>query len=435
MATINDHRNVMKLVEKGRLHCYTQIANPLKQLKEVFRHLPLNMNPQHQQEELGVTDCSTISWLLSDGSEADDVAGLRRVLANGTLLLEPFSAEEYRPEVHSAAYRCAASNIVGTIVSRRVQVRAAVVKQYYEVQVYDEFVMAGNTAVLRCHVPSFVRDYVAVTSWLRGTRDRIVTDIDTGGRYSVFSSGELHIRQVQPSDGVLAYRCETQHLLTGEHRLSAVAGRLLVTSPQNSVPPRITDSRSHVQAHYRQPVELPCAAQGFPLPSYIWFRSHGGSSSPVALGERIRQVGGSLFLRSAHIEDSGRYMCVVNNSVGAERASTSLLVTTPLSAYISPQQQTVDVGRAAQLNCTTEGHPQLAVSWLKDGHPLTTSSRVRLVAPQILRIEHVERSDKGMYQCVVSNNDETAQGTAELRLGDSKYFDICNTFCLVNAKT
>ncbi|XP_049954966.1 Down syndrome cell adhesion molecule-like protein Dscam2 [Schistocerca serialis cubense] len=278
--------------------------------------------------------------------------------------------------------------------------------------------MAGNTAVLRCHVPSFVRDYVAVTSWLRGTRDRIVTDIDTGGRYSVFSSGELHIRQVQPSDGVLAYRCETRHLLTGEHRLSAVAGRLLVTSPQNSVPPRITDSRSHVQAHYRQPVELPCAAQGFPLPSYIWFRSYGGSSSPVALGERIRQVGGSLFLRSAHIEDSGRYMCVVNNTVGAERASTSLLVTTPLSAYISPQQQTVDVGRAAQLNCTTEGHPQLAVSWLKDGHPLTTSSRVRLVAPQILRIEHVERSDKGMYQCVVSNNDETAQGTAELRLGD-----------------
>ncbi|XP_046986096.1 Down syndrome cell adhesion molecule-like protein Dscam2 [Schistocerca americana] len=211
----------------------------------------------------------TISWLLSDGSEADDVAGLRRVLANGTLLLEPFSAEEYRPEVHSAAYRCAASNIVGTIVSRRVQVRAAVVKQYYEVQVYDEFVMAGNTAVLRCHVPSFVRDYVAVTSWLRGTRDPIVTDIDTGGRYSVFSSGELHIRQVQPSDGVLAYRCETRHLLTGEHRLSAVAGRLLVTSPQNSVPPRITDSRSHVQAHYRQPVELPCAAQGFPLPSYM----------------------------------------------------------------------------------------------------------------------------------------------------------------------
>ena len=41
------------------------------------------------------------------------------------------------------------------------------VKQYYEVQVYDEYVIRGNTAVLTCHVPSFVKDYVTVTSWIR----------------------------------------------------------------------------------------------------------------------------------------------------------------------------------------------------------------------------------------------------------------------------
>ncbi|XP_049947508.1 Down syndrome cell adhesion molecule-like protein Dscam2 [Schistocerca serialis cubense] len=360
-----------------------------------------------------------ISWLLSDGSEASAVSGLRQVLDNGTLLLAPFPAERYRPEVHSAAYRCAAHNSAGTIVSRRVQVRAAVEKQHYEVQVYDEFVMVGNTAVLRCHVPSLVRDHVVVTSWLRGNAERIVTDIQSGGRYSVFPSGELHIRHVTQADGALPYRCETRHLLTGKSRLSISAARLLVTSPQSSVPPRITDSRSHVQARHRQPVELPCAAQGFPLPSYTWFRSQGASSQRVALEDRVRQVGGSLFLAAALLRDSGRYVCVVNNSVGAERASTSLLVTTPLSAYVSPQQQTVDVGRPAQLNCSTEGHPQLAVSWLKDGRPLHTSSRVRLLTPQTLRIEHVEQHDAGMYQCVVSNNDETAQGTAQISLGDA----------------
>ncbi|XP_046989028.1 Down syndrome cell adhesion molecule-like protein Dscam2 [Schistocerca americana] len=150
-----------------------------------------------------------------------------------------------------------------------------------------------------------------------------------------------------------------------------------------------------------------------------WFRSRGGASWPVALDERVRQVGGSLHVRSALLEDSGRYVCLVNNSVGAERASTSLLVTTPLSAYMVPQQQTVDVGRPAQLNCSTEGHPQLAFSWLKDGRPIHTSSRVRLVSPQTLKIDHVERTDRGMYQCFVSNNDETAQGTAEIKLGDA----------------
>lgn len=56
----------------------------------------------------------------------------------------------------------------------------AVVRQHYEVQVYDEFVILGNTAVLRCHVPSFVREYVTVTAWVRGEGTRIHSDVDSG---------------------------------------------------------------------------------------------------------------------------------------------------------------------------------------------------------------------------------------------------------------
>lgn len=37
----------------------------------------------------------------------------------------------------------------------------------YEVQVYDEYVIQGNTAVLRCQIPSYVSGYVMVTSWVR----------------------------------------------------------------------------------------------------------------------------------------------------------------------------------------------------------------------------------------------------------------------------
>ena len=55
-----------------------------------------------------------------------------------------------------------------------------VVSQYYEVQVYDEFVISGNTAVLKCHVPSFVKDHVTVTSWQRGNGEVIVTNVEDG---------------------------------------------------------------------------------------------------------------------------------------------------------------------------------------------------------------------------------------------------------------
>lgn len=37
--------------------------------------------------------------------------------------------------------------------------------QYYEAQVYDMFVIRGNTAIFKCFVPSFVSDYVHVDSW------------------------------------------------------------------------------------------------------------------------------------------------------------------------------------------------------------------------------------------------------------------------------
>ena len=49
------------------------------------------------------------------------------------------------------------------------------------------------------------------------------------GKYLVLPSGELHIRDVSPEDGEKSYRCQTKHRLTGETRLSATAGRLVIT--------------------------------------------------------------------------------------------------------------------------------------------------------------------------------------------------------------
>lgn len=39
------------------------------------------------------------------------------------------------------------------------------VQQFYETRVIDEFVLRGNTATLKCLVPSFVADFVEVVEW------------------------------------------------------------------------------------------------------------------------------------------------------------------------------------------------------------------------------------------------------------------------------
>ncbi|XP_047472731.1 Down syndrome cell adhesion molecule-like protein Dscam2 isoform X29 [Penaeus chinensis] len=166
-----------------------------------------------------------------------------------------------------------------------------------------------------------------------------------------------------------------------------------------------------LNAGFRKLLRSPCKGQGFPVPEFRWFKvPEGGRKAAVELGERVKQVGGTLIIREAKVEDSGKYLCVVNNSVGGESVETVLTVTAPLSAQVEPKVQTVEFGRPATFTCTYRGNPVKSVTWLKDGIPLNHKEAV-------LRIDTVGREDKGMYQCFVRNDQESAQGTAELKLG------------------
>ncbi|ALC40838.1 Dscam, partial [Drosophila busckii] len=130
----------------------------------------------------------------------------------------------------------------------------------------------------------------------------------------------------------------------------------------------------------------------------------------VVLNDRVKQVSGTLIIKDAVVEDSGKYLCVVNNSVGGESVETVLTVTAPLSAKIDPPTQTIDFGRPAVFTCQYTGNPIKTVSWMKDGKAMGHSEPV-------LRIESVKKEDKGMYQCFVRNDQESAEASAELKLG------------------
>ncbi|CAN8026676.1 unnamed protein product [Ixodes persulcatus] len=166
-------------------------------------------------------------------------------------------------------------------------------------------------------------------------------------------------------------------------------------------------------------VELACAAQGFPVPSYRWYRELDGRLSDLTRDPRSAQVDGSLFLSGLEVKDSGKYFCLVNNTVGEEQVQTTLSVTAPLKAEVHPAVQKADVGRPATFNCTAAGHPVRSVSWYKDQTRLGSTSRLTLLASgHVLRIDSVLREDAGMYQCYLHNEADSAQASAELLLGD-----------------
>ncbi|XP_073949185.1 Down syndrome cell adhesion molecule 1 isoform X9 [Choristoneura fumiferana] len=354
-----------------------------------------------------------VIWVRGDGTAVGDVPGLRQVLPNGNLVFPPFRAEDYRQEVHAQVYACLARNQLGSIHSRDVNVRAAV-NQLYESQVYDMYVIRGNAAVFKCHIPSFVSDHVQIVSWHDTEGGEYVQNEAYEGKYLVLPSGELHIRDVGPEDGYKMYQCRTKHRLTGETRLSATKGRLVITEPVGRVPPRL--SSTQVGAMYVTTLAasftLQCPAQAFPVPLFRWYKFIDGTTrkQPVALNDRVKQVSGTLIIKEAKVEDSGKYLCVVNNSVGGESVETVLTVTAPLKTSVEPATQTVDFGRPAVFTCKYEGNPVKTITWLKDGKDMQHHD-------PLLRIESVKKEDKGMYQCFIRNDQESAGASAELKLG------------------
>lgn len=61
--------------------------------------------------------------------------------------------------------------------------------QYYEAQVYDVFVIKGNTALFKCQIPSFVADHVEIIEWVTTDGQTYGLD-DSFGRRQYFPQNQ-----------------------------------------------------------------------------------------------------------------------------------------------------------------------------------------------------------------------------------------------------
>lgn len=55
------------------------------------------------------------------------------------------------------------------------------VNQLYQTRVIDEYVLLGNSVVLKCLVPSFVADFIQVLGWVDDSGNNIGTNVDKQG--------------------------------------------------------------------------------------------------------------------------------------------------------------------------------------------------------------------------------------------------------------
>uniref|UniRef100_T1JP33 Down syndrome cell adhesion molecule-like protein Dscam2 n=1 Tax=Strigamia maritima TaxID=126957 RepID=T1JP33_STRMM len=349
----------------------------------------------------------TVDWILPDGSRVGNVPGLRQLGPEGVLYFPPFSAEDYRQDVHAVSYKCTANNAAGTIVSRNVNVRA-VMSQQYEAHVYDAFPLEGNTAVLKCHLPQFIGSHVVISAWIKDNAVKIESSITKDTKYTIYSD-ELFILDVGEKDSVSSFRCQTTNTLTREIKLSSTAGKLFVSEPKGNVSPRIVDSTVSASATAGTDVTLPCIAQGFPVPELEWFiKSSNGQLIPIAFGNQFSQLKISMTIQQIETSDAGIYVCVAKNSVGTESKEINVTVSVPLSALVEPKQLKLETNKMATLKCAIKGSPITAATWVRNGqifhsNNLTDSIRIK---------------ESGMYQCFVRNEEYMVQDVAQVTAGD-----------------
>ncbi|XP_063888647.1 cell adhesion molecule Dscam2-like [Scylla paramamosain] len=298
----------------------------------------------------------TVTWTLADDRPLDQVVGpLLKVLSNGSLIFSPFPAAHYDARVHAAVYTCRASNPAGTLLATPTLVRAVVVADF-EVQVYDRLVMAGNTGVLHCVVPSYLREFVTVTSWLIGDHLHVYPSLHGDGKYHMTESGDLHVLRVAPADGRSRFRCRVLHKLTGASHLSQSPARIIVTEAEGGVAPQMGERGGRQVVAAGQQVTLPCIAQGHPPPSTL---------------------------------------------------------------QVSPREIQVDAGGTVELVCHVSGSPVEEVRWVKDGRKVRSNGRVTVRPKEVLRVSSLQPSDAGLYQCSASHGSHYAHAHARVTLGAS----------------
>ncbi|KAG1683110.1 Down syndrome cell adhesion molecule-like protein Dscam2 [Nymphon striatum] len=373
-----------------------------------------------------------------------------------------------------------------------------VVMQLYETQVYDEFVISGNVAVLKCHIPSYVRDHVIVIAWIREdksvikmndklggsgssklgrlektsrdwmphnngnggiykstsdtvqgkmlTSSNLLLDIENdvsiknypepylheclirigdsfiGDLYIVQPSGNLYIRRATKDHQQLRYWCQTKHLLTGETKMSSTSGRVVVSEPEGTVPPRITDREAVIEAKEGEEVKIHCAGQGRPPPLYSWFYKDENGKITEILTSNVILDKEILLIERTKKEHSGTYLCVVSNNAGKQQTETTIIIKSPLTVYITPQTTVADADSSANFTCSVSGGPAKVISWLKNGYPLNLNElNIEISEDQkTLSIEKVSKESEAMYQCMAENSQDSGQGSAQLVLGASK---------------
>lgn len=177
--------------------------------------------------------------------------------------------------------------------------------------------------------------------------------------------------------------------------------------------PRIADDNllREVVVNVGRPATLQCPAVGSPQPTITWLKD--GRPLGTDDSERLSFLDGGrqLLIESTETADSGRYVCIATNSVGATDFDLTLsVVEVPQIRGPTTETVTATMNRPAELFCDVlPMESPVTIEWLKDDRPIDVSSaanayyqvgtRARRVSEKAMRMRHLCACDTSTRTC------------------------------------
>nr|XP_034358577.1 muscle, skeletal receptor tyrosine-protein kinase isoform X6 [Arvicanthis niloticus] len=267
--------------------------------------------------------------------------------------------------------------------------------------------LVEEVATFMCAVESYPQPEI---SW---TRNKILIKLfDT--RYSIRENGQLlTILSVEDSDDGI-YCCIANNGVGGAVES---CGALQV-----KMKPKITRPPINVKIIEGLKAVLPCTTMGNPKPSVSWIKGDNAlrENSRIAVLES-----GSLRIHNVQKEDAGQYRCVAKNSLGT---AYSKLVKLEVEEDSEPEQDAevfarilrapeshnVTFGSFVTLRCTAIGIPVPTISWIENGHAVSSGSIQESVKDRVIdsRLQ-LFITKPGLYTCIATNKHGEKFSTAK----------------------